>query len=188
MKTQFNINDFLEITEIRNELDYERALIADRKLRKLSKENAEYKSVRNQLRTLISAYESKNWNKDSVISEQKIKESDLAEYIAEQERQFIEDRKLLIKSKLKKIKLTQQDFGTILGHNSKSYMSELMNGVSPFSLKDLIVINRLFNIDLTDLIPTFLPHNERVKIKSTIQKLDKPNLKLSIDGFALEEI
>ena len=50
-------------------------------------------------------------------------------------------------------------------------MSELMNGVSPFSLRDLIVINRLLKIDLTDLVPTFLPQSDRVKIRISIQKL-----------------
>mgnify|MGYP006444675019 FL=1 len=79
--------------------------------------------------------------------------------------------------------MSQQDFGKILGHNSKSYISELMNGVSPFSLKDLIIINRLLNIDLTDLIPTFLPQSDRSKIRTTIEKLDNPKLKLSKDNL-----
>ena len=48
MKTQFNLNDFLDFTEIRNELQLERALIADRKLRVLAKENPKYKKIRKQ--------------------------------------------------------------------------------------------------------------------------------------------
>lgn len=185
MKTQFDIEEILELGEIQNELDFERALIADRKLRVLSKENPKYKTLRRKLRDLIEDYESKNWSSASRITDKKLKESDLAEAIAEKERQFIENRKELIKSKLKRLNLTQQDFGKILGHKSKSYMSELMNGINPFSLRDLIIINRLLKIDLTDLVPTFLPQTDRIKIKSSIEKLENPKLKLSQDDFAL---
>ncbi len=125
MKTQFDIEEILELGEIQNALDFERALIADRKLRVLSKENPKYKTLRRKLRDLIEDYESKNWSSASRITDKKLKESDLAEAIAEKERQFIENRKELIKSKLKRLNLTQQDFGKILGHKSKSYMSEL---------------------------------------------------------------
>jgi len=64
-------------------------------------------------------------------------------------------------------------------------MSELMNGINPFTLRDLIIINRLLKIDLTDLVPTFLPQTDRIKIKSSIEKLENPKLKLSQDDFAL---
>jgi len=185
MKTQFNIEEILELGEIQNELDFERALIADRKLRVLSKENPKYKTLRRKLRDLIEDYESKNWSSAARITDKKLKESDLAEAIAEKERQFIEIRKELIKSKLKRLNVTQQDFGKILGHKSKSYMSELMNGINPFSLRDLIIINRLLKIDLTDLVPTFLPQTDRIKIKSSIEKLENPKLQLSQDDFAL---
>jgi len=185
MNTQFNIEEILELGEIQNALDFERALIADRKLRVLSKENPKYKTLRRKLRDLIEDYESKNWSSASRITDKKLKESDIAEAIAEKERQFIENRKELIKSKLKRLNLTQQDFGKILGHKSKSYMSELMNGINPFSLRDLIIINRLLKIDLTDLVPTFLPQTDRNKIKSSIEKLENPKLKLSQDDFAL---
>jgi len=186
MKAQFDIQDILKEGQINNELDLERALIADRKLRVLAKEQPEFKEERQQLRTIIQAYENAHWNKDILISDQQLKESDLAEYIAEQERLFVAQRKKMIKTKLKNIGLTQQQLGEILGHTSKSYMSELINGVSPFSLKDLIVINRLFDIDLTDLVPTFLAHEDRLKIKETLQKLSISNLKLKADDFELE--
>jgi antitoxin component HigA of HigAB toxin-antitoxin module len=186
MKTQFSLKDFLELTEIRNELELERALIADRKLRVLAKENPEYKKVRKQLRDLIEVYENKNWSSSSRISDKKILESDFAEFIAEQERIFIENRKALIRKKLKNVGLNQKELGSILGHRSKSYMSELMNGISPFTLKDLVIINQLLKIDLTDLVPTFLPHDERIKIKSKIEKLEKPKLKIANEeDFAL---
>ena len=185
MKTQFNINELLELGKINNELDFERALVADRKLRVLSKDDPKYKSLRKKLRNLIEDYETTHWNSSSRISEKKLRESDISALLAEKERLFIQRRKELIKSKLKSLKLTQQNFGIILGHNSKSYISELMNGINPFSLKDLIVINRLLKIELTDLVPTFLSQSERVKIKSSIDKLDHPKLKLSQDDFTL---
>jgi len=185
MKTQLDISKLLEIGKIQNELDFERALIVDRKLRFLSKEDSRYKVLRKKLRDLIEDYENKNWSSGSRITDKKVRESDLAELIAEKERQFIQKRKELIRKKLKNLNLTQQNLGAVLGHRSKSHMSELMNGVSPFSLKDLIVINRLLKIDLTDLVPTFLPQSERVKIKASIQKLDNPKLKLSKNDFEL---
>jgi len=183
MKTQLDISQLIESGKIQNELDFERALIADRKLRVLSKEHPKFKSVRKKLRDLIEQYENKNWSTNSRVTDNKIRESDMAELIAEKERLFIQRRKKLIRNKLKSMDLTQQDFGKILGHQSKSYMSELMNGVSPFSLKDLIIINQLLKIDLADLIPRFLPQSERIKIRTTIEKLDNP--KLSKEDFEI---
>jgi len=185
MKTQLEISKLIETGKIQNELDFERALIADRKLRVLSKENPKFKSVRKKLRDLIEDYENKNWSAESKISDKKLRESDIAELIAEKERLFIQRRKELIRKKIKSLNLTQQDFDEILGHSSKSYISELINGVSPFCLKDLIVINRLLKINLTDLVPTFLPQSDRVKIRTTIKKLDNPKLKLSEEDLAI---
>ncbi len=185
METQFDIQRLIKKGEIKNELELERALITDRKLRVLSKKDPEFKKVRGRLRELIEKYENKNWSENANVSKRKILESDIAELIAENERLFIQKRKDLIRKKLKNIGITQQDFGVLLGHKSKSYISELMNGISPFSLRDLIVINRLLKIELTDLIPTFLPQDERVKIMSSIKKIDNPNLKLSKEDFEL---
>jgi len=185
METQFDISQLIESGKIQNELDFEKALIADRKLRMLSKEYPKFKALRKKLRDLIGQYENKNWHTESEISDEKLKESHAAELIAEKERLFIQQRKQLIRKKLKKLNLTQQDFGKILGHPNKSYISELMNGVSPFSLKDLIVVNRLLKIDLSDLVPTFLAPSDSVKIKATIKKLDNPKLKLIKDDMAI---
>jgi transcriptional regulator with XRE-family HTH domain len=184
MKTQFDISELIENGKIQNELDFERALIADRKLRVLSKENSKFKSLRKQLRDLIEQYENQNWSTESNISDKKLRESEIAELIAEKERLFIQRRKELIRKKFKNLNLTQQDFGKILGHQSKSYISELITGVSPFSLKDLIVINRLLKINLSDLVPTFLAQSDRIKIRTTIKKLDNPKLKLSKEDLA----
>jgi len=63
-KTQFDISELIENGEILNEFDLERAMLAERKLRVLAKENPKFKSVRKKLRDLIEAYENKNWNTD----------------------------------------------------------------------------------------------------------------------------
>ncbi|MDO9612951.1 MAG: helix-turn-helix transcriptional regulator [Bacteroidota bacterium] len=185
MQTDFDINKVIKQGKIQNELDFERALIADRKLRILSKENPDYVPVRKKLRDLIEDWEIKHWSADLEIADEKISESDLVGSIAEIERQFIEKRKNLIRARLKSLDLSQQALGILLGHNSKSYISELLNGITPFSLRDLIVINRLLKIDLTDLIPAFLSHNERIRIKASLEKLENTKLKLSKADFTM---
>lgn len=185
MNTQFDIEKVLGSGKIQSELEYERALIADRKLRTLSKENTRLKPLRKKLRDLIEKYENKNWSSQSNIDEEKVHENDLAELIAEKERQFIQKRKELIRAKLKKTGITQQELGIILDHSSKTYMSELMNGLSPFTLNDLIIIHRLLKIELQYLIPTTLPQKQRLKIKSSIEKIGANKLKLSATDFDL---
>ena len=186
MKTQFDIENVLEVGKLQNELEYERALIADRKLRVLCKENSRLKPLRKQLRDLIEKYENKNWSSEEIDSV-KFKESELAELIAEKERQFLNHRKELIRSQLKKFGLNQQNLMTLLGHKSKTYMSELMNGIVPFTLNDLIIINRLLKIDLTDLVPTTISHKRRNQIKKSIQVIGTTKIKLSTDDFDLVE-
>ena len=61
MNNQSNIKKLLEKGVIKNELEFERALVFDRKLRLMSKEDPELVPFREKLRTLIKAYESKNW-------------------------------------------------------------------------------------------------------------------------------
>lgn len=162
---------------ISDELELEKALIIDRKLRLLSKENSELKEVRIQLRKIIKEYEKNNWSSNSEISDKKIIESDIAETIVEKERLFIYKRKEIIKNKLTHFNLNQQELGLILGHN-KTYMSELINGITPFSLKDLIIIHRIFKIKLENLIPTTIPQKDSGRIKLSLQKINKPKLKL----------
>lgn len=177
MKTQLDLKDILKRGKISDELDLERALILDRKLRLMVKEHPELADERKQLRQIIKNYENSNWSNSSEITDQQIKESEIAEFIVEQERIFLEKRKELIKERIAKYNLSQQDLGKILGH-SKSYMSELMNGVNPFSIRDLIIIHRLFHIKLEFLIPTIISQKDRDKLKESISKLNKPKLKL----------
>ena len=64
-------------------------------------------------------------------------------------------------------------------------MSELMNGIKPFTLKNLIIINRLLKINIAVLIPVFLSKEDQVKVKETVIKLDKPKVRLTSDDFVL---
>jgi len=177
MKDQPDLKIILKKGNISNELELERALIIERKLRLLVKENPELSEDRKVLRTIIKNYENANWSKNSNILVEQIKESDSAELIAEQERKFLDNRKEVIKKKLALLNLTQNDLATILHHN-KSYMSELMNGICPFSTPDLIIIHRIFGIKLEYLIPTFISPKLTGKLKLSISKLNKPDLKL----------
>ena len=164
---------------ISNELELENALMFDRKLRLMVKENPELTANRNQLRTIIKEYEKTNWSSQSIISDKQIAESDSAEIDIELKQKFIHKRKETIKNKLTELGMNQQDLGVILGH-SKSYISELMNGISPFNLKDLIVIHNLFEIKLENLILTTIPQKESSRIKTSLLKLNRTKVKLEI--------
>lgn len=184
MSIDKDIHKVLKRGKLLNELELERAITWDRELRILSKEDSSFIELRSQIRDLIEAYETIHWSGDS-ISEKQISSSDLAEDIIEQEQLFFRNRRDLIRSCLKKFGLSQQDLGMILGHDSKSYMSELMNGLSPFTMKDLVVIHRLLNLPLDKLIPTMLGQNERKRIKSSLESLNNPKLKLGKSDLEL---
>lgn len=185
MKTHFDIEGVIKKGRITNELDYERALIADRKLRLLAKKDPHFKTLRSKLRNIIEKYERAEWSDVDKIDDRKLIESEKTERIAEQERLFIENRKQAIRKKLKELDLTQENLADILGHKSKTHMSELMNGIKPFTLRDLIVINRLFDIEIDLLVPRFLSTKDQVMIKEALDKLDKPAVKLSCDDLVL---
>jgi len=185
MNTEKEISQILEQGAVKSELDYERAIIAERKLRLLVKNDETLKPVRKKLRDLISDWENSRWSAQANITENMIRESDLAELLAEKERIFIEKRKKLILSKLKSQGLSQKELGIILGHNNKSYMSEIINGIKPLSMRNVIVIHRLLKIELNDLIPGFLSQSERIRIKSTLSKVGSTKIKLSMADFEL---
>lgn len=178
MNTDFTIDEFIRKGIITDELELERALIADRKLRLLAKDNLHFKNLRKKLRNLIEAYERKEWSDVGQLTDDKLAESNFWETVAEQERIFMEKRKHLIRKELKIRKLTQQDLGHLLGHKSKTHMSELMNGIKPFTLKDLVLINQLLRIDIKELIPVFLSKEDRIRVQSAITELGKPQIKL----------
>ena len=53
METQFDIEKLIEQGSIKNDLDLARAMIAERKLRLLAKENNDFKVLRKKLRIII---------------------------------------------------------------------------------------------------------------------------------------
>lgn len=177
MKDILNIKDIEKIKKLENEYDLQKASLLERKLRLMIDENPELKPIRKKLRDLIKNYEDREWSDFENISDTKIEESDKAEEIINSEQRFINKRKETIRKKLKKYDMTQQDLGVILEH-PKSYMSELINGVSQFTLKDLVIIHRILGISLSILIPTYLQSETRDKVRQSITKLNKPKLEL----------
>ncbi len=177
MKDIFDIKEVDNIKRLDNEYDLEKASFLERKLRLMINENPDLKPIRKKLRNLIRNYEDREWSDLDKITDSQIEESDKAEKIVKNEQRFILKRKEVIRKKLKEFDMTQQDLGVILGH-PKSYMSELINGISQFTLKDLVIIHRIFGINLNILIPTFLQSETRDKVRESIIKLNKPKLGL----------
>ncbi len=119
MDLQVGLKKILKQGVLNNELEFERASIIDRQLRLLVNEYPELAPDRERLRTIIKIYEDKHWA-NAEITDQQVAESGLAGAIAEQENSFNQERKRLIKLKLKQYGLTQKDLGTILGHTSET--------------------------------------------------------------------
>jgi transcriptional regulator with XRE-family HTH domain len=183
MKTEFDIEAILKKGRLSNELDYERALVAERKLRLLAKGDAQFTTLRHQLRELLEAYELEEWSDPSSIDDRQLIQSEKAEFIAEQERQFMETRKRTIRNRLKQLELTQENMASILGHKSKTHMSELMNGIKPFTLKDLIIMHRILKIEMSVLVPVFLSDADQKRVKLAVDQIDKPKVKLAADDL-----
>jgi plasmid maintenance system antidote protein VapI len=177
MKNILYIKEIEKIERLENEYDLQKASILERKLRLMAEENPELKPTRKKLRNLIKEYEDINWADFEKITDSQVEESDTAEEIVQKEEVFIRKRKAVIRKKLKEFDLRQQELGVLLGH-PKSYMSELMNGVSQFTLKDLVIIHRIFDISLKTLVPTYLQSETKEKVRESINKLNKPKLKL----------
>ena len=180
------MNNIHKIKSLSSELEFEKASSLFLQFRVLEKEDDSYASARRHLRDLIKDYERKHWSDENCISESQIKENDLAEAIVRAENEFYQKRKELIKTKLKTAGLNQNDLARILGHR-KGYMSELINGLRPFSKEDLVVINRLFKIEFKDLIPAFIKQERASHIRKTLEALPNSKLKLSKKDFDLLE-
>jgi plasmid maintenance system antidote protein VapI len=177
MKDILNIKEIEKIERLENEYDLEKASLLERKLRLMMDENPDLKPIRKKLRDLIKEYEDREWSDFDKITDSQVLESDKAEVIVNYEQKFFNKRKETIRKKLNEYDMTQQDLGIILGH-PKSYISELINGVSQFTLKDLVIIHRIFGINLNILVPTFLQSETRDKVRESIKKLNKPKLGL----------
>lgn len=174
---RLEIDNILKIDELNSELEFEQATSIQGKLRWMEKEDSSLEPIRQHLLELIEKYETKNWGTETEITDEQIKESDLAEKIVNAENVFIQKRKELIKEKLDENDISQKDLGRILGHRP-NYMSELINGVRPFSRDDIVVIHRLFDIEFNDLIPPFLKKEVTNHIKITLGGLKNSKVRL----------
>jgi plasmid maintenance system antidote protein VapI len=182
---KFSIQNIQKIKSLSNELEFEKASSLYLKLRVLVKEDKSYEPIRAYLRGLIKDYEENNWADEEKITDRQIKESDLAEALVQAENEFYQKRKELIKSKLKEAGINQNDLAKILGHR-KGYMSELINGLRPFSKEDLVVINRLFKIKFEDLIPAFIKQERASHIKRTLKSISNNKIRLTKKDFDLQ--
>jgi hypothetical protein len=174
---RLEIDNILKIDELNSELEFEQATSIQGKLRWMVEEDSSLEPIRQHLLELIEKYETKNWGNEAEITDEQIRESDLAEKIVNAEIIFIQKRKGLIKKKLEENEITQKDLGKILGHRP-NYTSELMNGVRPFSKDDIVVIHRLFDIEFKDLIPPFLKKEITNHIKMTLGELKNTKVRL----------
>lgn len=182
---KFLINNIIKIKELENELEHETAKSLFLKLRNYESENYYYKEIREHLKNLMISYENKYWSDEQNITEDRIRESDKAEIIVRAENEFIYKRKTIIKQKLKDFGLNQGDLAKLLGHK-KGYMSELINGLRPFSKEDLIIINRLLKIPLDNLFPLFIKQEKAEHIKKALISINKKNIKFSIEDLKIK--
>ncbi len=176
---RLEIDNILKIDELTSELDFEQATSIQGKLRWMIEEDNSLEPVRQHLMALIEKYETEHWNNEFEITDEQVRESDLAEKIVSAEVLFVQKRKELIKGKLKESEMSQKDLGKILGHRP-NYISELINGVRPFSRDDIVVIHRLFEIEFNDLIPPFLKKEVTNHIKTILGELRNKKVRLKI--------
>ena len=176
---RLEIDNILKIDELNSELEFERATLIHGKLRWMVEEDSSLEPIRQHLIVLIEKYEKAHWNDELEITEELIQESDIAEKIVSAESTFIQKRKELLKLKIKENDIAQKDLAKILGHRP-NYMSELINGIRPFSRDDIVVINRLFEIEFKDLIPPFLKKEVTNHIKMTLGELKNNKIRLRI--------
>ncbi|MGO3240723.1 MAG: helix-turn-helix domain-containing protein [Sphingobacterium sp.] len=183
MEVQVDLKKILKKGILDSELDFHRASLIDRQLRLLVKDHPELSGSRKKLRAIIKEYEDRNWAQ-LPIPENKLIESDLAEEIAERERDFLQNRKKVIRAKLKGFGMTQRQLGAVLGHNSESYMSELISGVTPFTVNDLVLIHKILDIPLSDLVPTVIHTGTVSRVVRVLSSMDLPGLRSKIAELA----
>ena len=150
----------------------------------MAKEDKTLVGVRKHVKSLIKDYEQAHWSDDASISENQIEESFEAEKLVAFSSEFGSARKEAIKKALKMHNLKQTDLAQILGHRD-SYMSELINGVMPFSKEDVVIIHRLFKINFDKLIDPFIKMDTRDRIKAALVKLNRPQLKLKHEDLVV---
>ena len=166
----FDLEKLLKKGVISSELEYERTMEAFKILRFLGAEEPKFLASREKLFDILENYEKQHWSHVDLVTDLQVIESDAAEEFVAKERAFFQKRKKKIKLRLKALNLTQGDLTAVLGHKSKTYISELINGLSPFTLKDLVILHHFLSINMKDLIPTFLNEKEMERIHNLKSK------------------
>lgn len=162
-----------KLRQIKSELDLQKAIALNKKLRLLIKEGYnEFRDYRKQLVQLIIQYEDKAWGNEDEITNAQIKESDQIEMEIEREEMFYAKRMQFIRHRLKTAGLKQKDLAELLGH-SETHMSLLLNGVHQFTTTDLRIIMQFLKLPASILIPPFMPEEVAIKIFETRSKVAK---------------
>lgn len=174
-----NIKRILDAGRIETELECEQVTLAKRYLRLHEENLPNLGTTIKALSNLIIEFEDRRWSERSLITDAQIEESDAAVIQAEKEYVFIRQRRNLILAKLQELSLKQKDLALLLNH-SKSYTSELLNGIRPFSTNDLKLIHLLFEIPLTDLIITIPSQETLDRLETAIGKISSLNPKAKL--------
>lgn len=174
-----DIRRILTSGRIENELDLERITLAERYLRLQEENQPDLGATIKALSNMIIEFEARCWAHESLVTDAQMEESEAAEIHAEKEYAFLWKRQKLILDKLQELSLKQKDFALLLNH-SKSYTSELLNGIRPFSTNDLKLIHLLFQIPLTDLIITIPSQETLTRLETVIDKISSLNPKAGI--------
>lgn len=174
-----NIKRILETGRIESELDHERIMLADRQLMHQEKLHPELRATRKVISDMIVEFEARCWSHETCVTDAQMEESEAAENQAEKEYAFLWKRNNLILAKLQELSLKQKDLALLLNH-SKSYTSELLNGIRPFSTNDLKLIHLLFEIPLKDLIITIPSQETLSRLETAIEKISALNPKAKL--------
>lgn len=174
-----NIKRILDAGRIETELECEQIALAKRYLRLQEENQPDLGATIEALRNLVIEFEDRCWSDRSLITDAQVQESEAAEIQAEREYVFIRQRRKLILAKLQELSLKQKDLSLLLNH-SKSYTSELLNGIRPFSTNDLKLIHLLFEIPLTDLIITIPSQDTLSRLETAIAKISSVNPKARV--------
>ncbi|WP_353721746.1 helix-turn-helix transcriptional regulator [Dyadobacter sp. 676] len=167
------------VNQLIEDLDHERVLLADRHLRLQQETQPDLRPTRKAISDLIVEFEARCWSDEDLVTDAQMEESEAAKIQAEKEYAFLRKRNKLILAKLQELSLKQKDLALLLNH-SKSYTSELLNGIRPFSTNDLKLIHLLFEIPLTDLIITIPSQETLSRLETAIDKISSLNPKASM--------
>ncbi|MBL0913756.1 MAG: helix-turn-helix domain-containing protein [Bacteroidia bacterium] len=184
---KFAIDNVLKIKALGSESELAQAQHLYLKLRPAAADSPSLKPVRKHLAQLIKAYEEIHWARVEEVSAAQVKQ---AEYVEKQvlgREKFISRRRDLIRNALKRFGLKQNDLADLLGHR-KSYTSELVNGVRPFSQEDVILLHLLLGLRLEDLILPLVKESALTRLRTTLARLNRPGLQLREAFFVPENV